>query len=176
MSIAIAKSRWQTYSQQQVLKFPFQKSFAKMVTLNEFSSEFSNTAMMSTDDDLEDGEIFDDVDESDYFGYLDKEIRIGSSDNKEYLNFSQNQHLTKWKGVAEGRISRDEKPKHDLQAETCNKNFNDTIHQVRRQSEFVSKVGHRHEIRRPMHDLGHIQHEEKMPKRDWPRKDAEQRS
>ena len=70
MSIAIAKSRWQTYSQQQVLKFPFQKSFAKMVTLNEFSSEFSNTAMMSTDDDLEDGEIFDDVDESDYFGYF----------------------------------------------------------------------------------------------------------
>jgi len=177
MSIAIAKSRCQTYSQQQVLKFPFQKSFAKMVTLNELSSEFSNTAMMSTDDDLEDGEIFDDVDESDYFGYLDKEIRIGSSDNKKSLNFSQNQHLTKWKGVAEGRISRDEKPKHYLQAETYKRNFNNAIHnEARRQSEFVSKNGPRHEIRRPLYGLGHIQHEEKMPTRDWPRKDAEQRS
>ena len=160
-----------------VLKFPFQKSFAKMVTLNELSSEFSNTAMMSTDDDLEDGEIFDDVEESDYFGYLDKKIRIGSSDNKENLNFSQNQHLTKWKGVAEGRISRVEKPKHYLQAETYKRNFNNAIHnEARRQSEFVSKVGPRHEIWRPLYDLGHIQHEEKMPTRDWPRKDAEQRS
>ena len=157
LSIAIAKSRCQTYSQQQVLKFPFQKSFVKMVTLNELSSEFSNTAMLSTDDDLEDGEIFDDEEESDYFGHLDKETRIGSSDKE--------------------RISRDEKLKHYLHAETYKRNFNDTIHhEVRRQSEFVSKVGPRHEIRRPMHDLGHIQHEEKMPKRDWPRKDAEQRS
>ena len=48
-----------TYSQQQVLNFPFQKSIAKMVTLNELSSELSNLAMRSTDDDLEDGEIFD---------------------------------------------------------------------------------------------------------------------
>ena len=166
MSIAIAKSRWQTYSQQQLLKYPFQKLFAKMVTLNEFSSEFSNTAMMSTDDDMEDGEIFDDVDESDYFGYLDKEIRIGSSD-KENLNLN----FTKRKWV-EGRKSRDEKPKHYLHVETYKRNFNDTIHhEDRRQSEFVSKVGPRHEIRRPMYDLGHIQYEEKMPK-----KDAEQRS
>ena len=37
-----------------------------MVTLNELSSEFSNTVMLSTDDDLEDGEIFDDEEESDY--------------------------------------------------------------------------------------------------------------
>ena len=164
-----------TYSQQQVLNFPFQKSIAKMVTLNELSSEFSNPAMRSTDDDLEDGEIFDEEEESDYIAHLNKETKIESS-GKENLNFSQNHHLIKWKGFEE-RISRDEKPKHDLQAETCNKNFNDTIHhEVRRQSEFVSKVGPRHEIRRPMHDLGHIQHEEKMPKRDWPRKDAEQRS
>ena len=93
------------------------------------------------------------------------------------LNFSQNQHLTKWKGVAEGRISRDEKPKHYLQAETYKRNFNNAIHnEARRQSEFVSKVGPRHEIRRPLYDLGLVQHEEKMPTRDSPRKDAEQRS
>ena len=47
-----------------------------MVTLNELSSEFSNTAMLSTDDDLEDGEIFDDEEESDYNSRLEKETKI----------------------------------------------------------------------------------------------------
>ena len=39
---------------------------------------------------------------------------------------------------------------------------------------FDSKVGPRHEMRRPLYDLGPTQHEEK--RKDWPRKDAEQRS